>query len=93
MRVCTKCKGNSKYIGKKDCPICNNTGRVTFWQWIAAHEVEEINENREEEYLVAENAKLKELLRKLFDDWNNRGNDTTDIDQYLAWMELEEMLR
>ena len=43
--------------------------------------------------LVVENTKLKELLRKLIDDWNNRGEDTTDIDQYLAWMELEEMVR
>jgi len=43
--------------------------------------------------LRAENAKLREAIRKLIDDWNNRGEDTTDIDQYLAWMELEEMLK
>jgi len=43
--------------------------------------------------LRAENKKLRDTIQKLFDDWNNRGEDTTDIDQYLAWMELEEMLR
>ena len=41
----------------------------------------------------AENKKLRDTVQKLFDDWDNRGSDTTDIDQYLAWMELEEMLK
>ena len=40
-----------------------------------------------------ENNKLRDTIQKLIDDWNNRGSDTTDIDQYLAWDELERMLK
>ena len=41
-------------------------------------------------------ARMKELegsCRNLIKDWENRGEDTTDIDQYLAWDILKEMLK
>ena len=75
---------------------CANCGLSYIW---GGHKDDVIRgwncmaENWSGDTLRAENAKLRDTIQKLFDDWNNRGSDTTDIDQYLAWMELEEMLK
>jgi len=45
------------------------------------------------DFLLSENMKLRLIIGRLYRDWNNRGEDTTDIDQYSAWIEIEELLK
>jgi len=46
-----------------------------------------------ESFLEEENRKLIEIITKFVSDWNSRGEDTTGIDQYSSFVEMEEIIK
>ena len=83
--LCNQCEAQSEYVDVEDEICLPDSVLETQEKW---------NTRPLEDALTARIAELEEAGRKLIKDWESRGEgETIDIDQYLAWDILKEMLK